>query len=244
MDRSTLLLMAPDTVRWAGVRALLQGASDVCVLADLEGVADAQALRASEVEPPQVILGASELGRGTTLPVLMDLRRRWPQAGVLLLTDYEQRSHLTGFLRLPRTGCIHWKDLTASVLLHSLLALSSGSVTIVSDAVHGAISPQPAGTVHGVEQILPVSPRGMDVLNDLAEGHTEDQIALRRGLSRRTVQRTISDLQARLGAPSLFALGLAAERYGLLESASLTSGDSPSPATYSAAGAYTTVRAT
>ena len=59
-----------------------------------------------------------------------------------------------------------------------------------------------------------LSPLEREVLKFLSEGHTDDSLARRLGVSVRTVRRTIADLTERLGATSRFQAGVNAARRG------------------------------
>ncbi len=61
-----------------------------------------------------------------------------------------------------------------------------------------------------------LTPRQQAILRGLAQGLTREEIAQVEGLSLRTVKRTISEIQAKVGVTTPFALGVAAVRLGLL----------------------------
>ncbi len=61
-----------------------------------------------------------------------------------------------------------------------------------------------------------LSPRERELLRLLADGHTDEVVSRRFGVSLRTVRRMASDLMARLGARSRFEAGVLAVRQGWL----------------------------
>jgi DNA-binding CsgD family transcriptional regulator len=72
---------------------------------------------------------------------------------------------------------------------------------------------KPLGTASTVDS-NGLSPTEREVLKLLSEGHTDESLARRLGVSVRTVRRTIADLTERLGATSRFEAGVNAARRG------------------------------
>ncbi|MEV4432764.1 helix-turn-helix transcriptional regulator [Streptomyces sp. NPDC049555] len=64
----------------------------------------------------------------------------------------------------------------------------------------------------------PFSPQNRQLLQLLAQGHTDEVAARKLGISLRTERRMISELSERLGAKSRFQLGQRATQMGLLDS--------------------------
>ncbi len=71
----------------------------------------------------------------------------------------------------------------------------------------------PLGTARIVD-CQGLSPLEREVLKFLSEGHTDESLARRLGVSVRTVRRTIADLTERLGATSRFQAGVNAAQRG------------------------------
>jgi DNA-binding NarL/FixJ family response regulator len=209
------VLLAPDDLLWAAVRALLQSLSNVQVLCDVSHVGDlpTPAFPAA----PDAILSALRLSGDATLPLLQELRTHWPATRIMLLLDGHQHIELDGYATLAGVSCLCWNDLTPGVLRHCLETVLDAPVELQSTSLRAAVVAwpdpvRPAG-VHGTP---PVDPRARAVLTGLAAGLTQQQVALAAGLSPRTVQRIIATLQVQLHAPSLFALGCTAERLGYI----------------------------
>ena len=75
------------------------------------------------------------------------------------------------------------------------------------------IAATPLGTARTVD-CQGLSPLEREVLKFLSEGHTDESLARRLGVSVRTVRRTIADLTERLGATSRFQAGVNAAQRG------------------------------
>lgn len=95
-----------------------------------------------------------------------------------------------------------------------------GSVVIHLERVGsrgGAPAALPARALNPMPNQIPhLSPRERAVLRHLANGLTREQMAQAEGINSRTVRRTISDLEHKLNAPTLFLLGMKASQFGLV----------------------------
>lgn len=214
-SRRGVVLLAPDDLIWAGVRSLLRSLPNVRVLGDISVPEDLQ--RAPLPELPEVAISALRIGSESTLPLLQELYRRAPAIRFLLLIDGRQDMELSGYAALSGLSCLCWNDLKPEALRHCLEAALAAPLAMFSACIReaGMASPSRSGFV--ADRRAPrLSPRALTVLSALADGHTQQGVATATGLSPRTVQRTIAALQEELDASSLFALGSAAERLGLL----------------------------
>jgi DNA-binding NarL/FixJ family response regulator len=211
----TVLLLSSDAIGWGELRQLLADLPDMCVVGDTTDPTEARRLAATRT--PDAIIAAATLDGHPVLPLLADLRRACcPAAKVILVaTDYAP-----GQLRSPEdtgvVGYLLWADLSPAVLRHCLAAAIAGDVILGSGAVvrQFVAGLRGAGAAHLAES--GISERERAVLGRLAAGQTREEIAAAEGISLRTVKRIIADLEARLGAPTQFALGVQAQRRGLI----------------------------
>jgi DNA-binding NarL/FixJ family response regulator len=171
---------------------------------------------------PDVVVSALRLGAEATLPLLHELRTRCPSIRIVLLIDAHQQDELSSFTTLPLVSCLCWDDLDLEGLRHCLTTVLAGPLAVYSASIHDAGGTRPPPSRAGAAQALHhCDARAPAVLAGLAAGCTEQQVARGMGVSRRSVQRTIAELQAVLGVSSLFALGCTAARLGLLTDGSL-----------------------
>jgi DNA-binding NarL/FixJ family response regulator len=228
--QSSLLIIAPDDLRWAAVRLLLGNMPDVEVMGDAARMEDA--LPHAAVPAPDAVLSAAALEGQQTLPVLQQLRDRWPGLKIIVLLDHRDEQ-VNGYAALPDASCLCWTDLTTPSLRYCLLATLYGSLRIFTRSVPDAGAPASQEASSAATEPGDLPPRARAVLAGLAAGRTEQQIAHNERVSLRTVQRAVADLQTLLSAPSLFLLGVQVERLGLLR-------DEPMAHSRTAAGAEPT----
>jgi len=185
---------------------------DVEVMGDAARMEDALPHAAGPA--PDAVLSAPALGGQQTLPVLQQLRDRWPGLKIIVLLDHHDEQ-VNGYTALPDASCLCWTDLTTPSLRYCLLAALHGSLRIFTRSVPEA-GGQATEVASPTAEPADLPPRARAVMEGLAAGRTERQIAHNERVSLRTVQRMVADLQILLSAPSLFLLGVQVERLGLL----------------------------
>ncbi len=213
--RHTVLLLSSDAIGWDELRRILAALPDVRVVGDTADPAAARRLAATHT--PDAIIAAATLGGRPTLPLLADLRRACcpTTKAILVAADYAP-----GRLRSPEdtgvVGYLLWADLSPAVLRHCLAAAIAGDVILGSGRVVRQFVAGLRGEGPARLAAAGVSARERAVLGGLAAGRTYGEIAQAADLSVRTVERIVADLERRLDAPNLFALGLRAARLGLV----------------------------
>ncbi len=208
-------LLAPNDLVWAAVRSLLQSLPNVRVSCDITKPED---LRHAPLHGlPDVAISALRVGNHSTLPLLKELQRRAPAIRILLLVDGYRDGELAGYPALSSVSCLCWNDLKPETLRHCLEAVLAAPLELFSPCLRqaGVVSPSRSGIAEAHDTPR-LDGRELAVLAALAAGLTQQQAATATGMSPRTVQRTIAALQSALRVSSLFALGCAAERLGLI----------------------------
>jgi DNA-binding NarL/FixJ family response regulator len=207
------VLIAPNDLNWAAVRQLLQSMQQVEIIADL--TSQAEAMECDGVRSPEAIVGSPAIAGDPTLELMQNLQSRWDGAKVILLVDRHACDRLEGFAEIPDSSCLCWNDLTPDALQHCLLAALAAPLRMVSASVASSVAAT-ADAAPKDAHAETVSARAAAILRGLGEGLTEQQVAAREGISVRTVQRVIAELQWQFNSPSLFALGRSVEQLGLL----------------------------
>ena len=113
-------------------------------------------------------------------------------------------------------GYLLWSDLTCETLRYCLSAVIAGDIMVGSGAVGRTFIETQCGAVPPREAPVRLTEREQAVLQRLAEGLTQKEIAATEGISATTVKRTIAKLEAKLDAPNQFVLGVKAARLGLV----------------------------
>jgi len=211
----TALVVASRELGWSDVRAAIQTAPEVHRV--LEAATCAHAIELAAATPPDVIVCAGVVEGASSATFVRDVRRIAPNALVIVIAGRFEAEELATYARNGAVGYWLWRDLSLDMLRHCLALVCTGAFMVVSRSVGQAFIE--GGMVPGshAPSYLQLSEREHVILTRLSDGMSEDQIAREEHLSRRTVRRVIADLKPKLGAQSLFELGMRAAQRRLVE---------------------------
>jgi DNA-binding NarL/FixJ family response regulator len=182
-----------------GLRAVLDGAEEVTVVGE---AADGQQLLASvEQTRPDVVLTDLAMPDLDGATATRQLLQRHPQLGVLVLTMHEDDEMLFGALRAGARGYL-LKGADKTEILRALLAVAAG------EAVYGAaVARRIVAFFTGAHQqyaarVFPeLTEREREVLELVAAGLGNHEIARRLVLSEKTVRNHVSAILVKLQVP-------------------------------------------
>lgn len=193
MRPHTMLLISAAEPGWRDLRTVIQAIAELRIVGETRSAC--QALHLAMTHAPDVILSAAIVEGVIAMPLLRGLRRALPASKIVVLATRVDLQQMVVLKRIGVEGYLVWRDLPIEVIHHCLAAILLGDIVLTSRVVRR-------------EGVVRLSPREQVVLGHLAAGLTQEAIARAEGLSRRTVQRIVADLEAKLHAPSGFVLGL------------------------------------
>ena len=175
-------------------------------------LAEALALLATEPGPDLVLLDLA-LADSVGLDTLHRVRERSPQARVIVLSADDRPETVLDAIEAGAAGFIP-KTADAGVLQQALATVLAGGVYVppMTLLVGGGA---PAASTPRSAESLDLSPRQVDVLRLLIEGHSNKVIARRLEISPSTVRTHVEALFERLGAHNRTQAVVAAARLGL-----------------------------
>ncbi len=198
MEKKIRVLLADDhTILRNGIRSLLEDEHDMEVVGEAEDGRAAVSL-ACQLQPDLVIMDiAMPLLNG--LEATRQIKREVPQVKVLILTMHDNEEYIRQVLGAGAMGYI-LKDAAARELISAIRSVQRGEA-ILSPAVTRLViedylrwgGPRPQ------EEDDSLSPREREVLQLIAEGYTNKQIAEILSLSIKTVQAHRTNLMQKLG---------------------------------------------
>lgn len=188
-----------------GVVAHLRVLPGVAVVAEAASVAEAVA----NSPPPDVALldlGLAETDGAESVEALL---RAWPETHVLVLTASERPADLLEAMAVGASGYLV-KDLDRAELVQAIGRVASGEVVVTPRLASYMVDQE--GRRAADEWSL--SPRERDVLNLLATGLSDRQIAQRLSISPHTVQNHLKSVRDKTGRRRRVELAAVAARLG------------------------------
>ena len=209
------VLVADDhAIVRTGIRHVLESEPGFVVVAEASTGAEALALAASH-HPDVVVLDISLPG-DSGLRVAAELRQRSPGTQVLMLSMHDNTEYVLESLRAGAHGYL-LKDTAAMELRGAIRAVRRGE-SFFSPAIAGRLSAvvrgDPADSIS--RALAQLTGRERQVLVGVAEGHTNREIAVRLGISHRTVESYRESLMKKLGVRTVAGLTRLALEAGLV----------------------------
>lgn len=196
MAEIRVMLADDHAVLRAGLRMLIGAQPDMTVVAEAADADDA-VQKAVDRSPDVVLLDLTMPGSG--LKAIERLRRRCPAARVLVLTMHAVPAYLRSALAAGAAGYVV-KSAADSELLSAIRGVHRGQTvldpTLAARVVQATIVRWSAGPA----SVL--SSREREVLDLVARGYTNQQIADQLGLSVKTIETYRSRLVEKLGLRS------------------------------------------
>jgi NarL family two-component system response regulator LiaR len=220
----------------AGIRAFLAPLPGVEIVGDakdgLEGVALALSLK------PDVILLDLVMPRLSGIDATRQIRQSNPNARILIITSYSDDENILAAIKAGAMGYL-LKDSAPEDLLRAIKDIHRGQSplhpTVARQLIQQITSPQspdalphdapapslpirPSSTIHSPPATVdPLSPREKEVLNLLAQGLSNQQIAEQLCLSVLTVRSHVSSVLHKLNLDSRTQAALYAVQAGLVD---------------------------
>lgn len=212
------VLVADDhAVVREGIRNVLATTHGFDIAGEAGGGAEAVRL-AAECEPDVVLLDVS-MPDGGGLEVIGDLRRAAPDARVLILSVHDEAEYVLQGVRAGAHGYLR-KDSSPAELREAVRAVDRGE-SVFSPAMATRLSDalRVESDRHArVSRLALLTARERDVLEGIANGETNKEIAARFGISPRTVETHRESLMRKLDIHSVAGLTRLAVEEGLVAS--------------------------
>jgi DNA-binding NarL/FixJ family response regulator len=190
------VILAEDStlLREGLVRLLVEEGHDVlAAVGDAEALLSAVAAHRPDVVVTDVRMPPTNSDEG--LKAALEIRRRFPEVGVLVLSQYVEQRYAVDLLTEHANGVGYLlKDRVVQVeeFLDALRRVGAGDVAFDPEVVRRLL----ARTTHPLDVL---TERERQVLAHMAEGHTNNAIASRLHVSRSAVEKHINSIFDKLG---------------------------------------------
>ncbi len=218
MNPIRVLLVDDHTLFREGLRRLVNEQPDMEIIG--EAANGHQAVdRAVELQP-DVILMDIAMPDMTGLDAAEIIKKQLPQVRVLLLTVHDDREYLFRGLEVGASGYV-LKEAEAQALVMAIQAVHRGEIYLYPSVTRWLVQDylQRGHSGHPEEQqrLDELTERQQTVLQLLAEGHTNQEIADKLVLSPYTIQTHIQNIMQKLNLHSRADLIKYAIRHGLTD---------------------------
>jgi DNA-binding NarL/FixJ family response regulator len=212
----TRILLADDhEVVRSGLRMVLDSVPDLEVVA--EAGDGAEAVETALEEGVDLAVLDVSMPRMTGLQAALELTRREPDMRVLMLSMHDDERYFFEALKAGASGYV-LKSAANRDLIEACRAAMRGEPFLYPAAVTALIRDYLDRARSGEEAPEdPLSPRELEVVKLIAEGHTSDEIAEMLFISRKTVDRHRANILEKLGMRNRVDLTRYAIRRGLVE---------------------------
>jgi two-component system nitrate/nitrite response regulator NarL len=200
-----VVVVADDPLVRGGLAALLNARDDVSVVG--QAPPDDTLTEAVEAYQGEVVVWDAGSGADEAADRLGDLSDSLPPIVALL----DDAAHASQAWAAGARGLLH-RDVTPARLAAALRAVLEGSA-VFDDAFAEALVRPPMPVTGGFE---PLTPRELQVLRLLAEGHPNKAVAVELRVSENTVKFHVNAILGKLGAQSRTEAVTRAARMGLI----------------------------
>ena len=209
----SIRVMVVDTsaIVCAGVTALLGRADDIDVVATADNPARARQ-RYADLDVDVVVTSPAALGLAPDAIGKARWFERLPDTRVVVLTDVVDELVANAVSARGIDACLHLTTVNDHELASAVRGVVRGQATFSSEFLPDLVRRQ------SDERLLTeLTARENDILELLAQGHTNDSIAQTLGLAAGTVRIYVSGILAKLGAPNRTAAAVLAIQERLVD---------------------------
>jgi two-component system response regulator NreC len=215
MSEIRLLLVDDHEVVRTGLRMLLESQSDIKILAEASTGAEAIQM-AREFEPDVVVMDIT-LPDITGIETTRQLKENQPEIAVVALTIHEDEQYFFEMLQAGASGYVP-KRAAPEDLITAIRAAFAGEIYLYPSLAKALVSDYLGRSRSNPQEasLEALTPREAEVLELLAEGLSNDEIADNLVISRHTVARHRENLMGKLNLHSRSELVKYAIRKGLI----------------------------
>ncbi len=194
MTLGVFLLDDHEVVR-AGLRALLEACDDIEVVGEAATVADA--LTRIPATRPNVAILDVRLPDGSGVEVCREVRSEAPEIACVMLTSYADDEALIASIMAGAAGYV-LKQVGSLDLLDTIRRAGAGQSLLDPDLTERVLERLRDGPQVD-PRLASLTPQERRILDLIAEGYTNRQIAETMFLAEKTVKNYVSNLLAKLG---------------------------------------------
>lgn len=217
MSPITILIVDDHAMVRKGLRLALESQPDLKVVGEAGNVHEAMDAAARTM--PQIITLDLTMPGASGVSAIGKIRTLVPQARVVVVSMHDDPAYVRSAIAVGASGYVN-KSAADTELISAIRAVARGRVFVdIGDAATlESILSSPGPSTAGKSPVDTLSEREREVLQQVAKGYTNQQIADDIGLSVKTVESYRARLMKKLGLKERADLVRLALEMGLLES--------------------------
>jgi len=184
MGKKKILIADDHTLVREGISALLKLQDELEVVG--EAADGREAIKQVEAKRPDIVLMDIAMPGLGGLEATLEIKKRFPETKVIVLSQYEDREYVTRFLRAGVSGYV-LKRAVGSELLSAIKAVARGESYLYPEIATGLIDEFLGGASESADPYDLLTDREKEVLKLVAEGNTHKECAAVLGISEKTV---------------------------------------------------------
>ena len=214
MNDPIRVLIADDhTIVRSGVRLLLAAEPDIEVVGEaLDGL---EAIKLTESTQPDVVLMDITMPKLDGLEATRRINTHWPAIHVLVLTMHRSDEYFFETLKAGACGYV-LKGAEANELINAVRVVARGEVFLYPTMASKLVESYLRRETEDAEPSSTISPREKEIIQLLADGYSNKEIAEKLFVSPSTVHSHRSNLMTKLGLSNRRELILFARERGLM----------------------------
>jgi DNA-binding NarL/FixJ family response regulator len=216
MSEIHLLLVEDHEVVRTGLRMLLEGQPDIIICCEASN--GQEALDIAEKCHPDVVIMDITLPDMSGIEVTRRLKEKYPEMAVVALTIHDDEEYFFQMLQAGASGYVP-KRAAPDDLITAIRTAKRDEIYIYPALAKSLVTDYLRHATNDAETTIPdvVTPREQEVLELLAQGHSNEEIAEMLSISKHTVARHRENLMRKLELHSRSDLVKYAIRKGIIK---------------------------
>ena len=221
MNKTQVIIISQQLLFRQGIELALSAMKDVTISATAE--VNDEVLSIIDTLPPDVALVDIDALNDSGLKLARKIKQRLPTIGVIVLTSNPEDAQLFQALKAQAVAYLS-KEVNPDELIHTIRRVARGEHPINENLTS---RPKLAEQVlHQFQElswrsetegfIAPLTPREMEILNYIAQGYLNKQIAAELDISEQTIKNHVTSILRKLNANARTEAVVVAIKQGLI----------------------------
>ncbi len=195
MDPLRIVLVDDHEVVRAGIKAMIDAQDDLLVVG--EAATAEEGLRRVGYDEPDVVVLDVRLPDGSGVETCRDIRSRFPDVKVLMLTSFADEEALMAAILAGAAGYV-LKRVKGTDLVEDIRRVGAGESLLDPDMTEKLFERLRTGPKTD-PLLAKLSDQEREIVHHIADGRTNKQIAEEMFLAEKTVKNYVSNLLAKMG---------------------------------------------